>query len=52
MNIVKGNHTYTVGFSFEKFQFDNSFNLGVFGGTFGFPIGNDFRNFASVQEFS
>ncbi len=27
LNIFKGNHTYTVGFSFEKFQFDNSFNL-------------------------
>ncbi|MDU8886384.1 carboxypeptidase regulatory-like domain-containing protein [Yeosuana sp. MJ-SS3] len=51
LNFFKGDHTFTVGFSFEKFMFDNSFNLGVFGGTFGFPIGNDFRNFASVQEF-
>ena len=31
MNIFKGNHTYTVGFSFEKFQFDNSFNLTSYG---------------------
>ena len=31
MNIFKGNHTYTVGFSFEKFQFDNSFNLTNYG---------------------
>ncbi len=31
LNIFKGNHTYTVGFSFEKFQFDNSFNLGALG---------------------
>ena len=46
MNIFKGDHTYTVGFSFEKFEFDNSFNLGVYGGTFGFPIANDyFGNF-------
>lgn len=57
LNIVKGNHNYTVGFSFEKFQFDNSFNLGVYGGTFGFDFegtpfnfGDD-RNFASVAEF-
>ncbi|MBD1261195.1 TonB-dependent receptor [Maribacter polysiphoniae] len=52
MNIFKGNHTYTVGFAFEKFQFDNSFNLGFYGGTFGFPISDDyFGNFRSVQEF-
>ena len=57
MNIFKGNHTYTVGFSFEKFQFDNSFNLGVYGGTFGFDVNNtpgdfsDDRPFASVAEF-
>lgn len=31
MNYFKGNHTYTVGFAFEKFQFDNSFNLTVYG---------------------
>lgn len=31
MNIFKGNHTYTVGFSFEKFEFDNSFNLTAYG---------------------
>ena len=50
MNIFKGNHTYTVGFSFEKFQFDNSFNLGTYGaqGVF-FPTTTitDFPNFAS-----
>ncbi len=27
LNFIKGNHTYTVGVSFEKFQFENSFNL-------------------------
>ena len=47
LNFFKGDHTFTVGFSFEKFQFDNSFNLGVYGaqGTF-FPTGSiaDFRN--------
>ena len=54
MTISKGNHTYTIGFSFEKFEFDNSFNLGYYGGTFGFPLNDSFpfdRNFANVQEF-
>ena len=31
MTITKANHTYTVGFSFEKFEFDNSFNLKGYG---------------------
>ena len=31
MTITKANHTYTVGFSYEKFEFDNSFNLGAYG---------------------
>ena len=47
MNFFEGDHTITVGFSFEKFMFDNSFNLGVYGaqGVF-FPSGDisDFRN--------
>ncbi len=30
LNIVTGNHTITLGGSFEKFEFDNSFNLGVY----------------------
>ncbi|MDO1499236.1 TonB-dependent receptor, partial [Winogradskyella maritima] len=30
-NYFVGNHTFTVGASFEKFQFDNSFNLGAYG---------------------
>jgi len=48
----RGNHTYTVGLAYEKFEFDNSFNLGVFGGTFGFPLNDgSFGNFPSVQEF-
>lgn len=53
LNIFKGDHTYTIGFSFEKFQFDNSFNLGAYGaqGTF-FPSGtiNDFRNLDAAGE--
>ena len=56
-NIYMGDHTITVGGSFEKFDFDNSFNLGVYepfpdpdpanpylGGTFG-------PGFASVNDF-
>ena len=31
LNIIKGDHTYTLGFSFEKFQFQNSFNLKGYG---------------------
>jgi len=31
LNIVKGNHTFTAGFSFEKFIFKNSFNLKGYG---------------------
>ncbi len=46
MNIFKGDHTYTVGFSFEKFEFDNSFNLGVYG-----AAGVFFPQYASVADF-
>lgn len=31
LNFFEGDHTFTVGFSFEKFQFDNSFNLTSYG---------------------
>ncbi|SHN09245.1 carboxypeptidase regulatory-like domain-containing protein [Polaribacter sp. KT 15] len=31
MNFFQGDHTYTVGFSFEKFMFKNSFNLKGYG---------------------
>jgi len=31
LNFIKGDHTYTVGISYEKFEFDNSFNLGAYG---------------------
>ena len=35
LSIYAGNHTITAGVSFEKFSFDNSFNLNSYGGTFG-----------------
>ena len=48
LTYTKANHTYTLGFSFEKFEFDNSFNLGVYGlgderGYVG-AFGGDFAN--------
>ncbi|MDT0607231.1 TonB-dependent receptor [Croceitalea rosinachiae] len=53
LNFFTGDHTFTVGFSFEKFQFDNSFNLGTYGaqGVF-FPSGSiaDFRNLDAAGE--
>ena len=47
-----GDHTITAGVSFEKFQFDNSFNLGVYE-LFGFPYhGGTFApGFISVNDF-
>ncbi|WP_026935419.1 TonB-dependent receptor [Christiangramia echinicola] len=30
LNMVSGNHTFTFGGSFERFDFDNSFNLGTY----------------------
>ena len=42
-NIYAGKHTITLGASFEKFSFDNSFNLGSYAGAFG--------DFASVDAF-
>jgi hypothetical protein len=53
LNFFKRDHTYTIGFSFEKFQFDNSFNLGAYGaqGVF-FPTTTitDFPNYASSGQ--
>lgn len=46
LNISKGDHNYTIGFSFEKFQFDNSFNLGAYGAR-----GVFFPSYGSVSEF-
>ncbi len=61
VNITKGAHAFTLGASFEKFTFDNSFNLGGldrFGappyyGTFNIPGygGGDAGAYASVQSF-
>jgi hypothetical protein len=45
LNYFIGDHTLTAGISFEKFEFDNSFNLGVYGaqGVF-FPT-------SSIEDF-
>jgi hypothetical protein len=51
-DIYAGNHTITVGFNFEKFEFDNSFNLGVYESfTSSYPGGTFGPGFASVQDF-
>jgi hypothetical protein len=44
LNLYLGNHTVTLGASLEKFQFDNSFNLGAYNGVFG-------PGYASVDAF-
>ena len=52
LNINKGNHNYTVGFSFEKFEFDNSFNLGAYGlGDDRGYVGAFFGDFANMDAF-
>ena len=53
LNISKGNHNYTIGFSFEKFKFKNSFNLINYESfTYGiFPYFGIFSPYASVQDF-
>lgn len=43
-NIYLGKHTLTIGASFEKFQFDNSFNLNTYPGVFA-------PDFVSVDAF-
>lgn len=35
LNLYLGKHTVTVGGSFERFNFDNAFNLGAYPGVFG-----------------
>ncbi|MDH3648563.1 MAG: TonB-dependent receptor [Saprospiraceae bacterium] len=35
LSIYAGDHTFTIGGSLERFDFDNSFNLDAYGGTFG-----------------
>ncbi len=53
LNIVKGNHTFTVGVSFEKFSFQNSFNLVNYESfNFGiFPYFGIFSPYPNVQTF-
>ncbi|WP_224491034.1 TonB-dependent receptor [Robertkochia flava] len=46
LNFFVGDHTFTTGFSFEKFQFDNSFNLGAYG-----AAGVFFPTAGSVNDF-
>jgi hypothetical protein len=43
-NIYAGDHTITFGASLERFDFDNSFNLGAYAGVFG-------PGYASVADF-
>ncbi len=42
-NVYAGDHTLTFGFAYEDFDFDNSFNLNAYGGTFG--------DYSSTQAF-
>ena len=53
LNIVSGNHTFTVGFAFEKFAFQNSFNLVNYESfNFGiFPYFGIFSPYPNVQTF-
>ena len=44
LNIYMGSHTLTVGAAYEQFKFENAFNLGTFGGTFG-------PDYVSTQAF-
>lgn len=49
-NVYLNKHTLTAGFAFEKFLFDNSFNLNAYNGTFG-PGYNSVDDFiADVQS--
>ena len=51
-NIYAGKHTITLGANFEKFSFDNSFNLGSYAGAFGdFPSVDAFVTAAKGADF-
>ena len=51
-NIYQGKHTYTIGASFEKFMFNNSFNLGTYDPfPFNFNLSTFGGGFASVADF-
>jgi len=45
-------HTITIGGSFEKFSFDNSFNLNAYGGTFGDVDLADFDALVNSPQFA
>jgi hypothetical protein len=46
-------HTITIGGSFEKFSFDNSFNLNAYGGTFGPDVDlADFDTLVHSSQFA
>lgn len=49
-NVFLGKHTLTIGTSIEKFEFNNSFNLGTLD-PFGFTGGTFGPGYASVQDF-
>lgn len=51
LNFYKGDHTFTVGLAFEKFQFDNSFNLGAYGFANDNGYVGAFGAFPSVDAF-
>ena len=51
MTISRANHTYTAGVSFEKFEFDNSFNLGAYGYANDNGYVGAFGAFGSVSDF-
>ena len=61
-NYFLGDHVFTAGFNFEKFEFDNSFNLGAYGYGFGpgtypeYPnggyVGAFFGDFADMAAFN
>ncbi|MFT4642335.1 MAG: hypothetical protein ACI89R_000170 [Candidatus Azotimanducaceae bacterium] len=53
LSISSGNHNFTLGVSFEKFEFDNSFNLGAYGlGDSRGYVGAFFGDFADMNAFN
>lgn len=51
MNFFSGDHTFTVGFSYENFEFFNSFNLGTYFFADGRGAVGVFADFPSVDAF-
>ena len=54
LSIYKNNHNFTIGTSFERFAFDNSFNLTGYGARVFFPDVDiaDAANFINSPEFA